>query len=165
MSTPRATLHMLCGKIGSGKSTLAASLAERDGTVLVSEDAWLSALYGDEMTSLADYVRCSAKLRGVIGPHVAALLNAGVSVVLDFPANTVATRAWMRGILDATDAAHELHLLATPDAVCLERLHARNAAGDHPFAATEKQFRQISVHFVAPLPDEGFTVVEHGREA
>lgn len=38
------TLHMLCGKIASGKSTLAARLSATPGTVLVSEDAWRTAL-------------------------------------------------------------------------------------------------------------------------
>lgn len=108
------TLHMLCGKIASGKSTLAARLARAEGSVLVSEDDWLSALYADEMTSLKDYARCSRRLRRVMGPHVAALLNAGLSVVLDFAANTAETRGWMRGILDATGARHELHVIDVP---------------------------------------------------
>lgn len=155
------TLHMLCGKIAAGKSTLAADLARAPGTVLVAEDDWLNALFADELVSLPDYARCSAKLRRAMAPHVVAVLNAGVSVVLDFPANTVEQRRWMRGILRSTGAAHRLHLLDVPDAVCLERLQARNSRGDHPFAVTEAQFRQFSSHFVAPTPDEGFTVVRH----
>src|SRR2546427_8227302 len=58
-----ATLHMVCGKIGSGKSTLARQLAAEPGTVLVSEDSWLAGLYPGEMQSVADYVRCSTRLR------------------------------------------------------------------------------------------------------
>ena len=154
-------LHMLCGKIASGKSTLAARLAEADGTVLVSEDVWLNALFADQMTTPRDYVRCAAKLRSAMGPHVSALLNADVSVVLDFPANTVEARDWMRSILDATGAGHALHVMTTPDETCLRRLHARNAGGDHPFAATEEQFALFSKHYVAPSPDEGFTLVRH----
>ncbi len=165
MSAEKPTLHLLCGKIASGKSTLTGKLGSLDGTVVIAEDDWLSALYSDEMSSVSDYVRCAAKLRAIMGPHVAALLNAGVSVVLDFPANTIETRTWMRGILDQTNAAHKLHLLDVPDEVCLARLHARNAHGDHPFAATEEQFRRISRHFVAPTPDEDFNVVRHKAEA
>lgn len=156
-----ATLHMICGKMGAGKSTLAAALAKGDATVLLSEDAWLSTLYGDQMQSGADYVRFSAKLRAAMGPHVAALLSAGVTVVLDWPANTVETRAWMRGILDTTGAEHRLHVLTTPDEVCLARMHARNRAGAHPFAVTEAQFERFSKHFVPPTPEEGFTLVMH----
>lgn len=155
------TLHLLCGKIASGKSTLAARLAEDNRAVLVAEDNWLQALYSDQMTTGADYVRCAARLRSVMGPHVAALLTAGVSVVLDFPANTVETRRWMRDILDATGAAHRMHLLTADDDLCLARLKARNAAGTHAFAATEALFRRFSSHFVPPTEAEGFTIVIH----
>ena len=162
--SPSPTLHLLCGKIASGKSTLTERLGRQDRTVVISEDAWLSALFGDEMTSVRDYVRCSNRLRSIVGPHVASLLNAGLSVVLDFPANTVETRAWMRTILDQTDAAHALHVLDVPDDVCIARLHARNAAGGNPFAATEEQFHQISAHFVPPDLEEGFNIVRHGQQ-
>lgn len=154
-------LHMLCGKIAAGKSTLAATLARAPGTVLISEDDWLKALFADEMTTGADYLRCSARLQTAMAPHVAAVLRAGVSVVLDFPANTVAQRRWMRGVVDESGAAHLLHLLDVPDDVCLDRLRARNADGNHPFAATEAQFRRFSKHFVAPMPEEGFTILRH----
>ena len=149
---------MLCGKIAAGKSTLAAKLAEADATVLISEDKWLGTLFGDQMTTAADYVRHSAKLRHVMGPHAASVLNAGASVVLDFPANTVEFRKWMHSIIERANAGHVLHVLTPPDQVCLERLHARNAGGDHPFAATEAQFHQFSQYFELPTPEEGFNL-------
>ena len=155
-----ATLHMICGKIAAGKSTLAAKLAA-EGAVCLSEDALLAALYPDELRSPKDYVQYSARLRAAIGPHVVSLLKAGVSVVLDFPANTIANRDWMRGLFTAAGADHQLHLLNVPDEVCLARLHARNAAGDHPFTATEDQFRLFTAHYVPPSAEEGFTVVTH----
>ncbi|QGX98194.1 ATP-binding protein [Roseovarius faecimaris] len=159
--TNTPTLHLLCGKIASGKSTLATELAKPPGTVLIAEDAWLAALFGDQMHTPRDFLRCSAKLQGIMGPHVAALLNAGLSVVLDFQANTVEARRWMRSILDATSAAHQLHLLDATDALCLARLQARNAEGAHPFAATEAQFHAVTRHFAPPTPDEGFTILRH----
>ena len=159
------TLHLLCGKIASGKSTLSAQLGSFDGTVVLAEDDWLNALYFEEMNTISDYVRCMSKLRKIIGPHVVSLLDAGLSVVLDFQANTIESRNWMRCILDQTNAAHKLHVLDTPDEVCMARLHARNAQGDHPFAATEEQFRQISMHFVAPTSDEGFNIIWHKADA
>lgn len=161
MPTDPPTLHLLCGKIASGKSTLAARLSAEPGAVLVAEDDWLDALFADELKALQDYVRCSAKLRGAMGPHVAKLLGAGVSVVLDFAANTVAQRAWMREILASTEAAHRLHWFDVPDEVCLARLHARNASGEHPFVVTDEQFRRVSSHFVPPTADEGFEIVVH----
>ena len=164
MSFNDPTLHMMCGKIAAGKSTLCAELAQRPSHVLICEDAWLAALFGADMASVRDYVRCSARLRSIMGPHVAALLRSGVSVVLDFPANTRETRDWMRGMLDASGAAHVLHVLDVPDAVCLARLRARNAAGTHDFAATEAQFHQITRHFAPPEPEEGFTILRHGKQ-
>ena len=161
MSATSPTLHMLCGKIAAGKSTLANKLGSGNSTVLVAEDDWLHALFSDEMSSATDYVRCASKLRSIIKPHISSLLNAGVSVVLDFPANTVETRNWMRSILEGTSASHQLHVLCAPDELCLRRLRKRNADGDHPFTATEEQFRQFSKHFVAPSPTEGFNLVMH----
>lgn len=155
------TLHLVCGKIAAGKSTLTAALGAAPGTVVISEDAWLAALFGDQVQSPADYRRLSATLRGAMAPHVADLLGAGLSVVLDFPANTVETRAWMRGLIAATGAAHVMHVLEVPDAVCLARLRARRAAGTHPFTVSDAVFHQITAHYAPPMPDEGFTLRRH----
>ncbi|MEM1065238.1 MAG: ATP-binding protein [Pseudomonadota bacterium] len=160
VATP--TLHMICGKIASGKSTLAAKLASASGTVLISEDAWLSALFSDQLTSPADYVRCTARLRSVLGPHVTELLKAGVSIVLDFAANTVEVRKWMRGIIEDSGAKHRLHVLEVTDEACLARLRDRNAEGAHEFAPTEAQFRIFMKHFALPTADEGFIVIRYG---
>jgi len=159
------TLHMLCGKIASGKSTLARRLADADGAVLLVEDAWLKPLFGDELKTLKDYARCTRKLRVAMAPHVLALLNANLSVVLDFAANTPGQRAWMRGLLDASDAAHLMHVLEVSDAVCLARLQARNAEGKHPFAVTEAEFDAFSSHFVPPTAEEGFGLVRYDEGA
>ncbi|MGX9354715.1 hypothetical protein ACS3SW_05995 [Roseobacteraceae bacterium S113] len=67
----------------------------------------------------------------------------------------------MRTVLDGSDAAHQLHVLAPSDAVCLARLRARNAAGTHPFEVSEAQYYAVTKHFVAPSEDEGFTIVHH----
>lgn len=159
-----ATLHLVCGKIAAGKSTLTRKLAEAEGNVLISEDRWLTALFADQMKTVPDYVACAAKLRAVMAPHVADLLGAGCSVVLDFPANTVATRDWMRQIVAQTGVDHSLHYLDVPDEVCLARLHARNASGDHPFQVTDAQFHRITAAFEPPTPDEGFAVMVHRPE-
>ncbi|MBN8954280.1 ATP-binding protein [Rhizobium sp. WW_1] len=155
----RATLHMLCGKIAAGKSTLTAELGRMPSTVVISEDFWLSRLFGPEMKDVADYIRCSRRLREAVGPHVQDLLRLGVSVVLDFPANTVAMRAWMRTLFEAAGADHRLHFLDVPDEVCKARLRARNAAGTHDFAASDAEFEQISSYFVSPSETEGFNVI------
>lgn len=159
--TAAPTLYLLCGKIAAGKSTLANRLAASSGGVLVSEDVWLSRLYPDEIRSLADYARCAARLRAAMGDHLQALLGAGLSVVLDFPANTVTARQWMRGIFEGAAAQHELHYLDLPDAVCKARLRERNRAGSHHFAPDEADYEWITRHFAPPAPEEGFNLVIH----
>jgi predicted kinase len=161
MPKPPATLHLLCGKIAAGKSTLAARLAEAPGTVLLSEDRLLSRLYPGEIRALDDYIRRVARLREAIGPHVRELLRAGVSVVLDFQANTLAARGWMRGILEGTEARHELHYLRVPDEVCRARLRARNTAGTHEYETSDADFDLITGYFTPPSEEEGFHVVVH----
>ena len=156
-----ATLHMLCGKIAAGKSSLAATLGAAPLTVIVSEDKWMFPLFGTELKEVADYVRCSARLRAAMAPHLVDLLKAGMSVVLDYPANTLASRAWMKGIAEAAGAAHRLHWLDVPDEVCRARLRARNASGEHEFAATDEHFALITSHFVPPGAEEGFDIVVH----
>lgn len=160
----QAMLHILCGKIASGKSTLARELAKHPVTVVVSEDPWLSALFKEQMRTIADYVRCSATLRSAISPHVVSLLSAGVSVVLDFPANTVANRQWMMDIIRESGADHRLHFLNVTDDECLSRLHVRNQSGTHDFAVTDEQFALISRHFAEPQAEEGFTIIQYDNE-
>lgn len=155
------TLHMLCGKIGAGKSTLSQRLASKPRHVLICEDAWLAALHPGDIHSIADYLQRAATLRSVLTDHLRALLQAGVSVVLDFPFNTPATRAWARDLFEPTGAAHRLHFLDVADEVCKLRLRARNARGEHPFQASDEAFEQITRHFVAPAADEGFVVMRY----
>lgn len=162
MTRGRAELHFLCGKIAAGKSTLSKALATEHRAVVLSEDEWLPLLYPDELLTIPDYVRYSSRLKKVVGPLVRDLLTAGVTVVLDFPANTVEQRRWMKDLADSTDAPHVLHYLDVPDEVCRARLKARNAVGEHPFEVTDEQFEKITRHFVSPSEGEGFRMVVHG---
>ena len=90
------TLYLLCGRIAAGKSTLARRLAARPGTLLISQDHWMSNLFSDdELKTIDDFARLSARLRAAMAPHVVDILRQGLSVVLDFPANTVTYRNWI----------------------------------------------------------------------
>ncbi len=163
MPDARPILYLLCGKIAAGKSTLAARLSSRQATVLISEDHWTSRLFLDELKTIEDYSRYSQRLRNAMGPHVVSLLGAGLSVVLDFPANTVAFRRWMRGIIDESGAAHELHYLEVSDETCKDRLGERNSAGEHPFRSGEADYEIFTRYFEPPAPEEGFNVVVHSE--
>lgn len=156
-----ALLHLVCGKVAAGKSTLAKRLSQQTRSVLISEDTWLSRLYPNEIQVLADYARCAGRLRAAMAEHIESLLDAGISVVLDFPANTVGTRRWARDILDKTGTPHQLHFLDVSDEVCKARLRARNALAEHPFQTSDAEFEQITSYFVAPSEEEGFNVIRH----
>ena len=159
-----AKLIFLCGKMAAGKSTLAKELAEREGAVLLAQDELLDGLYPGEITDIPGFVRCSSRLRSALGPIVHALLSKGVSVVLDFPGNTTAQRAWFRDLFERASVAHELHFVDAPDSVCKSQL--RNRSRHLPSGApwtTDAEFDAITAYFVPPSDDEGFTVVRHPR--
>ncbi|PHV14351.1 cell division protein ZipA [Janthinobacterium sp. BJB1] len=159
-STPvTPTLHLVCGKIASGKSTLTSQLAQAPHTVRISEDSLLAQLYPGQIASLADYVACAARLRAAVAPLALQMLRAGVSVVLDFPANTPASRAWMRELFRQAGVPHMLHYLDVPDEECKARLRQRNASGLHPFSTSDADFDAITRHFVPPATAEGFHIV------
>jgi predicted kinase len=83
------TLHLLCGKIASGKSTLARGLATNPGTLLIDMDHWMSTLFPVENRTIEDFARISARLRNAMAPHLVDILRQDVSIILDFPANTI----------------------------------------------------------------------------
>jgi predicted kinase len=155
------TLYLLCGKIAAGKSTLARRLAARPATLLISEDRWTSNLFSGDLRTIDDYGRFSARLRAAIGPHIVDILKQGLSIVLDFPANTISNRNWMRSLITQANVAHELHLLDVPDTICKQRLRERNEGGEHPFQVSEAEFDLFTSYFVPPGPSEGFNVVVH----
>ncbi|PHV09421.1 cell division protein ZipA [Janthinobacterium sp. BJB412] len=153
-AVPRDSLQWLCLRTRC-RNPFNATLVG----VLLSEDDWLAALYPGEIASLADYMRCTGRLRGVMGRHIEDLLRAGNSVVLDFPANTRASRQWMKTIFENANAAHRLYYLDVSDEECKRRLRQRNEAGAHRFSTSDAEFDAITAHFVALSDDEGFNIV------
>ena len=158
---PKPVLHLISGKIASGKSTLAKSLAAEGSTVLLSEDHWLSRLYPEQIKSVTDYVRLGRQIREVLGPLVIDVLRAGVTVVLDFPANTAQDRQWLRDLADAAKVPHLVHYIEVDDDTCRDRLHLRNHRGEHEFAATDAEFDLITSYFRAPHENEGLQIEVH----
>jgi len=143
---------------------LAGQLARRPGTLLISLDHWMSLLFPAENRSIEDFARLSARLRAAMGPHVVDILRQDVSVVLDFPANTLRWRSWMRSLITEANVAHELHVLDVPDAVCKERLRQRNESGKHPYQVSEATYDLFMSYFVLPTPEEKFNVIIHTPE-
>ena len=158
---PLPTLYLICGRIGAGKSTLGRELAARPSTLLIVMDEWMSVLFPTENNTIDDFAILSARLRSIMGPHIVSILRQNVSIVLDFPANTVKWRAWMRSLIDEAGVAHELHVLDIPDSICKERLRRRNQDGRHPYQVDEATYDLFMSYFVPPQPDEGFNIVYH----
>jgi predicted kinase len=160
-----ATLFFFSGKMASGKSTLAKQLAVRENAILLSQDELLDTLFPGLVVNVASYLEYAGRINKMIAPQVEAILSKGVSVVLDFPANTRNQRAWFRGIIDRSGVDHELHFVDTPDAISKAQLKARSAhLPPGTKWTTEEDFDLIASHFVAPAPDEAFNVIVHARE-
>jgi predicted kinase len=156
-----ATLHFIGGKAGAGKTTLARELGRSERAVVLCEDEWLSKL-GLEIHSLDDYRRASDRCRKVMEPLVLDLLRLGVSVVLDYPANTVERRAWLRSLVELAGADHVLHWIEASDADCLGNIHRRNEEkpeGIYWGDVSDEVFHPVNPHIVPPSPDEGFTIL------
>ena len=160
MSEVKPIMHMVCGKVAAGKSTLCERLTTSN-TIVIAQDHWMSNLYKDELKSVTDYIRLVSRLRDAMGPHIAEILRSGVSVVMDWPANTIASRAWMRGIFESAGASHQLHFLDIPDEICLARLQIRNAEGRHAFSVSQAEFEELGRYFEPRTPAEGFDIIIH----
>lgn len=160
-----AKLLFFCGKMAAGKSTLARDLARRENAVLLVQDEFLEQLFPGEITDIAEFVKYSLRLKNTLGPHVCALLSTGVSVVLDFPGNTPAQRAWFRELFERAKVDHELHYVVASDALCKRQLEERSKhlPAGAPWT-TEAEFEAITAYFQPPSDDEGFNVVRHERE-
>jgi predicted kinase len=160
-----ATLFFFSGKMAAGKSTLAKQLVEREGAILLSQDALIDSLFPNLVVNVATYLEYAGRINRTIAPIVVEILSKGVPVVLDFPANTISQRAWFREIIERSGAEHELHFLDTPDDICRAQLKARSAhLPPGTKWTTDEDFDLIASHFRAPTPDEGFNVVRHTRE-
>lgn len=164
MPTP-GTLTFFCGKMAAGKSTLAKRIAERTGAILLVQDDWLAHLFPDEIVDVPAFRKYSARLRAALADHVCGLLARGLPVVLDFPGNTRAQRAWFRALIDRTGAPHELHFIDAPDALCKVQLRMRSGdLADGTAWTSDAEFDAITKFFEAPSVDEGFHIVRHERK-
>jgi predicted kinase len=123
---PESTLHFFCGKMAAGKSTLAVELAKDSNAILLIEDDWLSHLFPDEISDIQDYIRYGHRLKKILSGHVVSLLSHGVSVVLDFPANTKDQRNWFRAIYEQANASHVLHFVDVSNDICKRQLKERS---------------------------------------
>ena len=147
-------LHFLCGKIASGKSTLASQLSQSPRAILISEDEWLAKLYPGEITELTHYIEKSVLIKQVLEGHIKQLINAGNTVVMDFPANTLNQRRWLKSLAESSAAPYIFHVIKVDDHECKKRLAIRNQLGENPFTTSDAEFDLITKHFTYPDESE-----------
>jgi len=158
------TLHFFCGKMAAGKSTLAIDLAKDNNAILLIEDDWLSHLYPEEITDIQKYVRYSGRLKKILSGHVVSLLSLGMSVVLDFPANTKGQRKWFRAIYEQANTLHTLHFVDVSNDICKKQLKERsNDKLEGSAFTSDAEFDAITKYFQAPSEDEGFNIIRYQR--
>ncbi|WP_343563968.1 AAA family ATPase [Kiloniella sp. b19] len=156
----KGTLVLFCGKMGAGKTTKAREITLERGAVLLSEDEWLAALYPDQISTLADYSACSGLLKTPIRALVQSVLSAGVDVVMDFPANTLSQRTWLRSLCAEVEAPHELFYLDFSDERCLAQIAKRRLEQpDRAKTDTPGMFHLVTGYFEEPSPEEGFHLI------
>lgn len=159
----QGTLIFFCGKMGAGKSTNSKIMTQARNAVLISEDEWLSSLYPNQIISFDDYIKLSAQLKPLLKTHVQNILNAGVNVVMDFPANTKNQRKWFTNLVLEVEAKSELIYLKVNDELCLKQIAKRRV--EEPAREkfdTEEMFYHVTKYFEEPDASEvtSFKVVE-----
>ena len=159
------TLIFFCGKMGSGKTTLSFEVAKSMGAIRLSEDEWLAALYPNEIEVFGDYIKYSSRLKPLLKSHVRDILKSGVSVVMDFPANTVSQRVWFKEILAYDQIPHKLIYIEASDQLCLSQLQSRrNEQPERAQFDTEEVFKQVTSYFQTPSQKEGFNIEVVSRQ-
>jgi predicted kinase len=128
--------------------------------IVFVEDEWFLAL-GFINHSVEELRAAIKKVRAVIGPLAIDLLKMNVSVVFDFGGNTPAHRAWVRGIFEAANAEHVLHVIEATDEECLAGIHRRNdekKPGIYYGDVSDELFHAVTAYFVPPAPEERFRI-------
>jgi len=145
--------------MGAGKSTLSKEISSKEGAVLLSEDEWLKTIYPDEIRNFDDYIKYSSRLKPMMKQHVQNILNAGVSVVMDFPGNTEKQREWFKELYTACGCNHKLIYLEASDNLCIKRIAKRaKTQPERALFDTEDVFHQVTSYFQPPLEKEGFNI-------
>lgn len=159
-----AKLYFMCGKMAAGKSTFAKQLAQDQNAVLLVQDDFVAALFPGEIQDISSFVKYSNRLKHALAGHICDLLSRGISVVLDFPANTRNQRQWFRHLFEQASVEHELHYIDASDDLCKRQLRQRSEALPAGSAwTTEAKFDAITAYFQAPADDEQFNVIRRVR--
>ncbi len=121
-----AKVVLMCGKICSGKSTYAEKLRTELGAAVLSVDEITLALFGQNVGEKHDeYVE---KLENYLLLKSIELIDAGVSVILDWGLWTKGERSQIKDFYRSRGIECELHYIDVCDETWHERLRRRNNA-------------------------------------
>ena len=111
---------------------------------------------------IPSYVKYAGRLKSALEKPVIALLSQGVTVILDFPANTPSQRQWFRQLIELTQVDHVLHFVDKTDAVCKQQLRMRSANKPKGTAFTsDAEYDAITRYFEPPTDAEQFNIVRY----
>jgi predicted kinase len=142
VSTPGATLHLMCGLPCSGKTTAARAIEAERSALRLSPDEWIQQVHGEAISGEAlDNAR--GPMERVLWQLAERVLVLGVDVILDFGFWSLAEREEFRRRAARLGAHSELHFMDVPHeelrapARGAERRSASRGALDRPRAARE----------------------------
>jgi predicted kinase len=141
-----ARLIIVCGLPGAGTTTRARQLEARLGAVRLAPDEWMEALALDLYDEGA-----RARVEALQWELARALLARGLTVVIEWGTWARVERDALRRGARALGAAVELHYLASPPDVLLERIRRRGRE-DPPIALDD--LLRWSEAFQAPTAEE-----------
>lgn len=155
----KGRLVFFSGKMGAGKTTYAKKLANQPQTFYLSEDELLQSLYPTEIQSINDYIKYAKRLKPMVSEIVKVLTAQGVTVILDFPGNTVSQRNWFKSLMVNHQLSHRLIYIQADDDTCIKHLMIRRESAPHRHHFdTTQTFQQMTKYFEAPQAEEGFQI-------
>ena len=140
-------LYVIFGLPGAGQTTRAIAIAEATGAVRLCPDEWLVAMG----ISLVDYA-IRFRLQDHMLQHGETLLQAGVSVIVEFGSWSRSEREAIRQIAVRTNAATELHFVDAPLPELARRVRQRG--GPDAKSLLEDVLLKFPEKFERPTADE-----------
>ena len=160
----KGRLHFFCGKMAAGKTTKSLEVMNSENAILISEDDWLGHLFKDEIKVFDDYIKYSKRLKPLLLDHIKNIIGSGVSVVMDFPANTIRQRLWFKELIGNNKISQQLHYLEVSYEICLKQLAKRSEGRKGEVFTSKEEFHTVNSYFQAPAESEGFNIKIYKRE-
>jgi len=152
----KSKLIFFSGKMGAGKTTYAKKISNESQTIYLSEDEILSSFYPNEINNIEDYVIYSKRIKPFVTNLVKKLTENDLSVIMDFPGNTIQQREWFKMLIETCQVDGKLIYLKVADEICIHQIKKRRQEEPerHQFD-NEEMFHKITKYFQEPSDKEG----------